>query len=679
VAVFVMASALFYLRMATPLYRAKALIELSVRRPRILTQQAAVIDDATAAQSEEIFRTRLEKLRGAAILGKVVARLQSEPAAQRIDADFLRAMLARKVRLTLLRLTRLVQVEFDDPDPAFAAAVCNAFAEIAEKGARDENRVVSDAAVDWLEAQAAAQRKELEASDQALLRFRQEHNLDALATQRRTVEDALLGYNKALVQVQTQAAAEEDMLKALTALRLKPESVGSVPADAPRAEEMKNALAKWLAAVVEQKMLQVRYTAQHPDVIHKQEETDLYRGQAIDALQRSRDTSAGNLALLRKEAERLTGMKAEQSQLASQLDLKIAEGTSQLATLQRAHDACDTAYRGILQRIQEARLAADEMTALVKVAERAAVPKVPVYPQPLLVLALATAIGVCSGIGLALLVEQLDDRLTGNDDLDALEGLKTVAFIPHERNGTRFLIARSTIRDQFSPIAEAFAGLRLTFETPPYRTHAHVILVASSIPEEGKTIASCNLAEAFARSEQSTLLVDFDLRRPRLGDIFPIPENTPGLLEYLMPARPACPPETLAYAVADCPRLDVVAGRLSDEVNPAELLAGRRLVEFMAWARAQYAHVIIDAPPLGLVNDALALSAHADAVVVVARLNHSGKRMVRRTALKLLEARVGLVVAVVNDVDVTRYGDYAYAYSYYSRDYWRGKRRSTRG
>ena len=669
VMVFAGTAATYYLSTTARVYKATSLVELSVRRPRIMTQQAAVIEDPSAgSQSEEIFNTRLEKFKGRVMQDAAITRFRKQHPAYKMQDEEFKGLFANNLSLTLLRRTRLVKIEFTHTDPQFAADFCTAFAEAAEASVYDENRVASDAAVIWLETQCSSQRAEVEKADAALLKYRQENKIDVMESQRKTVDNALMDFNRVLVDLEGQEAKERDLLKTITAVELKPENAGNLPASIPRAEEIKAAMDKWMAALADRDALLSKYTSKHPEVLAKDNMVALFRSQAHDALNRAKATSASNLELLRHQAESLRAKKAEQAKLASDLELQIVERRTHLTALERTRDASDTAYRGILGRIQEARMAADENTATVKIVERPSVPEKPIKPKPVRIIALAILLGLMGGIALALITDTLEDHVTGPHDLEAAIGIKVLAMVPHVKGGKRRDIATASMNERFSQITEAFAGLRSMLDSPRYKDRSKVILVASSVPEEGKTITSTNLAIACAKNGQRVLLIDFDLRRPRIVGLFQMPPANRGLLDYLSSTDTISDLSALTYTT-ECANLSVIASRPVKGASPAELVGTRKVVDLLAWARANFDRIIIDAPPLGLVSDAVVLSGLADCVLVMARPETSRKRATYHTIHRFREAGVSTLAAVINDVDFSKgsayYGSYYHAYSHY--------------
>lgn len=671
-------AAVGYLWTAERIYRANSLIELSVRRPRIMTQQPAVIEEQTGAQqSAEVFNTRLERFKGRTMLLAALARLDADhpgvfypPDARASGKTSPEKTLEKRLRrfekgltLTLVRRSRLIRVEFEHPVPEVAAAACNAFTAAAEANAYDENRLTSDAAVVWLEAQAEVQRKELLAAENALLEFRQKYKIDALESQRKTVDAALQEFNQALVEVESREATARALSVRLEELKLDPEKAGDFPAEIPLAEEIRAALEQWRVTVVERDGLLATYTPKHPEIQTRDNMVALYREQALKVLERARATARSNHKLLVDQAETLRRKKDEQIQLAAELEIEIVEHRTRLAALERTRDAADQSFRGILTRIQDARMAADENTATIKTVDPAVVPTRPVRPQPIRTLVLALLLGCIGGLGLIILCDLFEDRVTGPEDFEG-RGLPILAVVPHVKGADRSSVATATIRQRFSEVSEAFAGLGAMLDSPRHKEQSKVILVASSIPGEGKTVTSCNLAATLAKKGRRILLVDFDLRRPRLAGIFPIPTGRTDLLTAL--TGPSHPFVGLPYPAPDCPNLDVIASRPATSSSPADAFGTATVENLMAWARTKYDHVVLDAPPLGLVSDTLALAPLADFTLVMVRPEVSRKRLTWHTIHRLRESGIHSLGLVVNDLDVSRmlYSTYSPYYHY---------------
>ena len=664
---FAIGAAAFYLTKAPRIYMSQATIELSVRRPRILNKQEAMIEDPAAIiQIEDTLNTQIEKFKSKATLPHVVASYRMLYPDDRMAEDELVRQLGSRANFAKVKNTRLVRVTFMSSDSEFAARACNAFAAGAEASARAENKEVSDSAVAWLEAQANSQKNKLETADKALLEARQQYQLDVMAGRRKTVESALLGFNESLVQIESKAALERKLLEAFEAAELNPENAGQLPADIPRAAEVAVAMERWRAAVADRDALLSRYTPEHPTVVAQDKAVELYRTQGMSALKRAKATAAANLALYEEQTTSLRKKKEEQLKLASDLDRDILNGGMNISALERERSAADSSYLGVLFRIQEARLSADENTATVKLVDHAT-PPVQVQPRPLRTLFMALLLGLGLGFSLAFLADLLEDQVVGAGDIETGMGIKILATIPHAQTENRQEIATASLTHRFSEMAEAFAGLRSVLDSAVYRPHTKMILVASSLPEEGKTTTCCNLAIACALNGQKTLLIDFDLRRPRVGGIFPLPPGQKGVLEYLAGAETA--PGKIVYA-SGCKNLSVMASRVVGNARPAELVGGTKVADLLAWAREHFDRVLVDAPPLGIVSDALSLGGLADCVLVMARPGTSRKRAVRHTIRRFRDVGVGNVAVVMNDVDHSKFSYHGYGPYYHYRKHY---------
>jgi capsular exopolysaccharide synthesis family protein len=355
-----------------------------------------------------------------------------------------------------------------------------------------------------------------------------------------------------------------------------------------------------------------------------------------------------------------------------------------LEQLERERELADITYKSLLQRTREAQLASDENTAIIKQVEPAFEPDKPVLPNPLIIFPAGPAIGLLLGVLFVLVLDHLEDKIVGISDIEHRLRLKTLAVLPHVRRKKREQLARLVTDDKFSQFAEAVAGLRNLLDSPRYQEMSKVVLCMSTQPGEGKTVTSCSLAASCAQSGQRTLLVDFDMRRPRLARIF---EKKQGEFNSL--------PHTLAKAdpslFASLPvpsgveNLDVVLSKASSELSPANLMGSGIIVEFFSWARQNYDRVVIDSPPFGIVGDVMTLASLVDSVMIMCCPDRTRFQPIKHAARTLTESGARVIGVIVNDVDFGRRNHfsqydyhYRYAYRYTSRygAYGQGKKRT---
>lgn len=665
---FAVLAAGFYVLVAKRTFRAVSLVELSVRRPRIASQQGALLDDAYSdVQSEEIFNTWLERFKSRTLLDSAVAQFrESADVAQWAD-EKLRKTLVSCVNIVLIRRSQLVRITFDYSTPSLAAAGANAFADAAAQLAFEENKAAADNAVAWLQAQAGVGRRELERADQELLKFRAENKMDALESWKKNAEEALVAFNRALIDIEGQEVLARDLYNTLESIKLEPESAGKLPGSIPRAPEIQAMLEKWLAAVSERDALLTKYTAKHPEVLAKGKEIEVLRGQCMEAITRARQTATSNLELLEKQGKSLREKIKEASQRAADLELQLVDLNARLNALERTREAADISYKGILNRIEEARLSADENTATVKIVEKAIPPEKPIRPRKSVVLLISLLLGVVGGVGLALLTDRLEDYVVAAGDIETGVGVGILALVPHLARVRREDLATACLTDKFSQFAEAFAGIRAALDSSRFKDISHTVLIASTAPGEGKTITASNLAIMCAKSGLRTLLIDFDMRRPHVDRVFKVPTDAESLVHIL--SRGDLSVFNLLPFKSSCEHLDIVTSRVDEDLSPAEIMGSGVVRQFIAWASQKYDRVIVDSPPVSVVSDAVVLADLVPCVLLVCRQNHSRKRAMRSAVDRLREAGANIIGAVVNDVQFRQGffpGDFEGYYGHYN-------------
>lgn len=668
VVAFALISTGIYLLFASRVYRADALIEMSTRRPRITAGQGAIIDDANSSWgAEEVFNTRLEKFRGDETRKVAAEKLRDILKQPTATSGEMEALLPPPLDIDfrLVPRTRLLRISVDAHKADLAANVANAFAAAAEAIAFDENRLTSDSAVAWLQTQVVSQRKALEKAEEALADFRSKNQLDALEFRKKTIQSALEEFSSTLVKLENQELLTRQLLDSLATIGNEKESVGTIPLSVPRQEEITERLRAWLDAVAQRDALLTRLTPKHPDVLAQEDTINTLHRQLEATVQRSRETVQSELSLIQNQVNSLKAESETRRKELAEVDLEVMKGKTTLTSLERERDASDLSYRGVLNRIEEARLSADENTASIKTVRKAAPPAHPLKPRKLRILAVAFLLGALGGLGLALFTDNMEDYITSTQDVEGDLGLKVLGLIPHMEVAAREELALASLTDRFSQVAEAFAGVRSLIDSLAGQ-QGRSILVVSTTPAEGKTITSCNLAIMTAKRGLKTLLVDFDLRRSRIGRMFKIGSDAPSLI-HALGRQDATLFESLPQKT-ELKNLHVISSRPSSEISAAEIMGSRIVRDFMEWAKANYDRIIVDSPPYGIVSDAVSLAGLTGCLILVCRPNKSRKRATHHAIKRLAEAGANILGAVVNDVDFTK-GSFLSNYSYRDTHY----------
>ncbi|MFL6374932.1 MAG: GumC family protein [Pyrinomonadaceae bacterium] len=331
-----------------------------------------------------------------------------------------------------------------------------------------------------------------------------------------------------------------------------------------------------------------------------------------------------------------------------------------------------------IQRQKEQELAlASGRPDNIQIQNHAMTPTEPVGPQRKRNILIALLLSFAGGIGLAFLLDYLDDSVKTSDDISRHLGLPTLALIPHYNTDKRNLLpstsgggantgstALITLEDKRSPMAEAYRHLRTSLLFSSAGKPPQTILVTSSQPSEGKTTTAINTAITLAQSGAEVVIVDCDLRRPRLHSHFNF-DNGQGLTNYLSGDKNT---ENLIRTYEGLPSLKVItSGPIPP--NPAELLSSNEMRNLLTFLTGRFKHVIIDSPPAISFTDAAILSTLVDGVVLVAMANKSSIHLMRQFKQRVGNIGARIYGVVLNGLQADSQDYYYYYGSSYSKYY----------
>src|SRR6266436_1895665 len=314
----------------------------------------------------------------------------------------------------------------------------------------------------------------------------------------------------------------------------------------------------------------------------------------------------------------------------------------------------------------------------VTVQTSARLPRAPVGPARLRTIILAFILSLVAGIGLAFLLDFLDDTIKSVDDVDRYIHLPALALIPagHEKPKLRGgeaataseMTALALVNDVRSPIAESYRHLRTSLLLSSAGTPPRTILVTSSQPSEGKTTTAINTAFMLAQTGAQVLIIDCDLRRPRLHAHFNLP-NVRGLTNCLSGESDDL--DSLIQTYEKQPNLKVLpSGPIPP--NPAELLGSEEMRRLLTTLSEKFTHIIVDSPPAISFTDASILSTFVDGVILVVHGGRSSRAVVRRAKQQLLDIGANIFGVVLNNVKIEKTNDYYYGgyYGHYKSSYY---------
>ena len=299
--------------------------------------------------------------------------------------------------------------------------------------------------------------------------------------------------------------------------------------------------------------------------------------------------------------------------------------------------------------------------------DKSVVPVKPIRPKKALNIALALLVGVFGGMGLAFLVEYLDDSAKTLDDVERVTKWPFLGSVPNINRSGRFKEAQ---KDRFvsikpkDPISEIYRIIRTRVFFASTEEHpVQSVLVTSPGPQEGKTITLCNLGIAISQNKKRVLLVDADMRKPRLHEAF-AKENKEGLSSILSGQSSIDD----VVKKTDIENVYLISGGIVPP-NHSELLAGHRMKEFIDKARVRFDFVLLDSPPVAMLTDATIVAGVADGVIMVVECGKTSKRILARIQQLLEHAKARVIGMVFNKTPVS-----ADNYYYYSQYY--GKKSS---
>jgi polysaccharide biosynthesis transport protein len=307
------------------------------------------------------------------------------------------------------------------------------------------------------------------------------------------------------------------------------------------------------------------------------------------------------------------------------------------------------------QKLDQLQVDAALRTGGAQMTKPASLPTDPVEPRPLRTGALALVVGLLLGIGGAFLVDHLDDSVTDREDLErAIGGVPILAVIPVDPPPDPRPVAVSKPHD---PAVEAYRTLRTSVQFLGIEKPLRVIQVSSSIQAEGKTTTIANLAVMLARAGSNVVLVDADLRRPRLHEVFAVSDGN-GLTNALLG-------DDVLKLVRESgeDHLDVLpAGPVPP--NPSELLGSKRMSTVLEQLGEHYDIVLVDSPPILPVTDALVLTGTVDGIILVVQAGRTTETQVRESVNRLTQLSAPIVGVVLNRLSGADSGVYGYGYSY---------------
>jgi capsular exopolysaccharide synthesis family protein len=391
----------------------------------------------------------------------------------------------------------------------------------------------------------------------------------------------------------------------------------------------------------------------HPDMVKARSAIELTQTRLQGEIGKEVQSVRNQFLSAQAQENSLTRALDSQKQEALGMNRKGIE----YGVLQRDAQSNRQIYDSLLKRANETGVSGELRTSNIRVVDSAEVPKAPIRPRRAINIALSVFGGLFVGVGLVFFFDYLDNRIKRPEEIVQYLGMPSLGLIPVAAHKG----SDPMIDDDVPIFSEAFRGLRTNVLFSSAEEGLQSVVVTSTGPGEGKSVVTANLAIALAKAGQRVLLIDADLRRPRVHTIFG-KKQEPGLSNLMVGAVKA---SEVVHQVRVQGLWIITAGKIPP--NPAEMLGSRRFHDFLKSLSSHFDWVLIDSPPVMAVADACVIAHRTSGVLFVVGADATSRHTARQAIEQLSQARARLLGGVLNRVDLQK-NPYYYS-KYYKKEY----------
>lgn len=628
--------------------------------------------------------TEMEVVRSVPLLQQTIATLNLK---DKKGVPLKPEIFAKQIKLKAIPSTDVIQLSYESKNPLEAGAVVDKLMSLYIENDILTNRVAAVAAGEFIAKKLPEVEANVHQSELAVRRFKEKNQVIALDEESRYAVATIKELESKITE--TQAALVDANARSINLQK----KVGTNSQKATEMDSLNRSTG--VQKVLEELQLiesqlaieQTRYLATHPAIQSLKNKRDALKALLQKRIEESVGSQikipTGNLQtgqikqqltvdLLKAEVERLA--------LVNRLELlSKAEATykkrinilprleQEQRELERKLEVARSTYQTLLKRLQEVKVAENQNMGNARIIEPALVSEKSATAQKMILLILGNLLGIFFATGAIVILEVRDVSIKRLKEAKELFGYTLLGVIPslskkaaYQRKNTELTVPELPVRDTPRlPIAQAYQMLQANLKFINSDQPLSVIVVTSSVPKEGKSTISANLAAAIAQLGRRVLLVDADLHNSLQHHIWNL-TNGPGLSDAIVGQA-----ELSAAVKVAMPNLDVLTAGVIPP-NPLALLDSKRMAALIEHFTATYDFVIIDAPPLALGADALTLGKMTDGVLLVARpgvVSFAGATAAKESLLRSDQNVLGLVV---NGVILENESD---SYFYYTNEY----------
>lgn len=598
---------------------------------------------------------------------------------------------------TTFKETRLIRLFYRHTDPVVAAFVVNAIAKTFTDLNQEKRTGTSRKTNDFLQERIATLQADIRRDEEEYVNLTQQAGILKTEGEQTIVIDRLSGLNKDLLLAEN---ARKDAEANYLTVANSPEKLRSLAeAESARYITEQEASLRGLQTETLKKIADLRQTRvlrlqEYLESAPEIKEIDAQISSYQTSLDEAIDKSRGDIGKFRDRTTKtlLENLRTKYLQAKDKEDKIRTDFNKQFSEAQgQNQDAVKT--RLLQQRIETNRAFFDNLQKQVSsndvasqgsdnnisVSDIAIPPKTPVSPRRLATVLAALVLSTLFGMGLALFLEYLDDTIRTTDEIESYLQLPALAAIPSIDSlpKRKLLLVGATEQEEENPqspllisadtrssLAEAYRHLRTSILLSTAGHAPKSLLVSSSLPSEGKSTIASNTAISLAQTGAKVLIIDADMRRPRLHSIFGM-RNGLGLSSLL--ASELSDVEINAAINQDERTKLFVMTSGPVPPNPAELIGSEQMVSLLRALNSKFTHIIIDSPPIASFTDGVLIASMVDGVILVVHAGRSSRQVVRRSRQMLQEIGAKIFGVVLNNVNLNNKDNYYYYQSYYHR------------
>jgi len=695
-------SILLYTLTATPIYQSTARLVIEKENPNVVSIQEVMSVDASTSdyyqtqykiiesrtiarevinrlqlkdseeffpKKEETFITNIQKninqIKNSAqnaVLSLFRTGKQNEPKDEEQDSDArLVSMFLSRINVAPIRNSRLLDLQFNAKNPKLAALIVNTLAEVYIEKNLETKLHAAKKAVSWLHERVDEERKKVSIAEHQLLEYKEKQGIftDFSSDVEKITAQKLAKLNSQVIDAEAHRVETETRYKQALELKKNPDMLDSIP------EVLRNDLIREIKEMEVNlykriSELSKKYGRNHPKMISVNSEMESLKERKSKEIQRVINSLRNEYQVaLAKEKTLLKALAKQKKE-----SLELNQKSIQYGVLRREAESARHMYELLIKRFKETSLTEDMKTGNIRIVDPAEVPKYPIRPRKKLNIFLSVFLGLFMGIAVAFTFEYLDNTLKAPEDIREYLKIPYLGPVP-TFDLDRENVDKPELITHYSPkstASESYRGIRTSLLFSSADKVPKVILVTSAGPSEGKTLTSTNLAITMAQAGSRVIIVDCDMRKPKVHKMFNLSRDM-GMSSVLV----SDDLETILDNVilqSGVPNLDVIpCGPIPP--NPSEIIGSQKMKRIMETLGNKYDRIIVDSPPITAVTDSTVLAKFVDGVMLVVHAGVTPKQIVKTGLEQIQGVDANVLGAVLNDVDTGKESYYYYQYYYY--------------